>query len=107
MYYEAKVLFVLSLWHPATQGSEYLYHTLIEPLLSAQEPHIDAALAESQAWIKTHVTNNLDGYGVGIQYNRLLPAAGNKHGQYNRLRKFVQERAMMLIEAAQGQQQVW
>lgn len=61
LYYEAKVLFVLSLWHPATQGSEYLYHTMVEPLLSAQEPHIDAAIADSQRWIKSHVTNNLDG----------------------------------------------
>lgn len=63
LYQEAKVLFVLFLWHPSTQGSEYLYDVVVEPMLSAQEPHIDAFLADSQAWIKTHITANLEGCG--------------------------------------------
>lgn len=62
LYQEAKVLFVLFLWHPSTQGSEYLYDVMVEPLLSAQEPRIDAALADSQAWFKTNITANVDGY---------------------------------------------
>lgn len=59
------MLFVLFLWHPSTQGSEYMYDIMVEPLLSAQEPRIDAALADSQAWFKTHITANLDGCALG------------------------------------------
>ena len=46
MYYEAKVLFVLYLWHPKTQGAVYLYNTLLQPFLSQNEVAIDQCIEE-------------------------------------------------------------
>ena len=46
MYYEAKVLFVLYLWHPKTQGAVYLYNTLLQPFLSQNEAAIDQCIEE-------------------------------------------------------------
>ena len=36
MYYEAKVLFVLYLWHPKTQGAAYLYSSMLQPFLARE-----------------------------------------------------------------------
>ena len=46
MYYEAKVLFVLYLWHPKTQGAVYLYNTVLQPFLSQNEASIDQCIEE-------------------------------------------------------------
>ena len=46
MYYEAKVLFVLYLWHPKTQGAVYLYNALLQPFLSQNEGAIDQCIEE-------------------------------------------------------------
>lgn len=46
MYYETKVLFVLYLWHPKTQGAVYLYNTFLQPFLSQNEASIDQCVVE-------------------------------------------------------------
>lgn len=46
MYYEAKVLFVLYLWHPKTQGAVYLYNSMLQPFLSQNEGAIDQCIEE-------------------------------------------------------------
>ena len=48
MYYEAKVLFVLYLWHPKTSGALYLYNTFVQPLLEKNEALIDQSLEEAK-----------------------------------------------------------
>lgn len=46
MYYEAKVLFVLYLWHPKTQGAVYLYNRMLQPFLAKNEGAIDQCIEE-------------------------------------------------------------
>ena len=46
MYYEAKVLFVLYLWHPKTQGAAYLYSSMLQPFLARNEGAIDQCIEE-------------------------------------------------------------
>ena len=58
MYYEAKVLFVLYLWHPKTQGALYLFNSTVQPLLEKNEAAIDQFLEE----VKTTVVDYLSLY---------------------------------------------
>jgi receptor expression-enhancing protein 1/2/3/4 len=48
-YYLFKMLFLLYLALPQTQGASYLYQTQLEPTLRAHEHQIDAALAQLRA----------------------------------------------------------
>jgi receptor expression-enhancing protein 1/2/3/4 len=48
-YYLFKMLFLLYLALPQTQGASYLYQTQLEPALREHEPQIDAALAQLRA----------------------------------------------------------
>ena len=48
MYCEAKVGFVVYLWHPRTQGAIYIYETFILPFLAKHEPDIDRHLDETR-----------------------------------------------------------
>lgn len=48
MYCEAKVGFVVYLWHPRTQGAIYIYETFIAPFLAKHEPDIDRHLDETR-----------------------------------------------------------
>jgi receptor expression-enhancing protein 1/2/3/4 len=48
-YYEAKVAFVVYLWHPRTQGALYLYTNVISPVLRKHEGLIDRKLAEGSS----------------------------------------------------------
>ena len=48
LYYEAKLLFVLWLWYPASRGALSLYTHSLQPLLSAHEAAIDRTLAETR-----------------------------------------------------------
>lgn len=48
MYCEAKVGFVVYLWHPRTQGAMYIYETFIAPFLAKHEPDIDRHLDETR-----------------------------------------------------------
>eukprot|EP00899_Mesostigma_viride_P001497 jgi/Mesvir1/11348/Mv21733-RA.1 len=45
-YYEAKVAFVLFLWHEKTKGADYVYFTFLKPKLREHEPEIDRRLGE-------------------------------------------------------------
>ena len=50
-YYEAKVLFVLYLWHPKTQGALYLYAAYVQPFLLGHEGQIDNYMNEARTWL--------------------------------------------------------
>ncbi|CAI7769594.1 unnamed protein product [Closterium sp. NIES-54] len=45
LYHEAKLAFIVYLWHPRTQGTEIVYGSMLQPLLSRHEPIIDRHLA--------------------------------------------------------------
>ncbi|RHZ77028.1 hypothetical protein Glove_186g169 [Diversispora epigaea] len=47
-YYEFKMLFVLWLIMPQTQGATFLYQSLVDPTLTRHEQEIDSALALAQ-----------------------------------------------------------
>ena len=48
MYCEAKVGFVVYLWHPRTQGAIYVYETFVAPFLAKHEQDIDRHLDETK-----------------------------------------------------------
>ncbi|CAI5955084.1 unnamed protein product [Closterium sp. NIES-65] len=45
LYHEAKLAFIIYLWHPRTQGTEIVYGSMLQPLLTRHEPIIDRHLA--------------------------------------------------------------
>jgi len=49
LYYEAKLLFVVWLWHPSFKGAGSLYNNTLQPLLSAHEAQIDRQVADLRA----------------------------------------------------------
>uniref|UniRef100_A0A061RTM4 HVA22-like protein n=1 Tax=Tetraselmis sp. GSL018 TaxID=582737 RepID=A0A061RTM4_9CHLO len=59
LYYEAKVISVILLWHPKTQGAQYLYETMLQPWLHANQAAIDSHLERGQAWITDKISANL------------------------------------------------
>eukprot|EP00873_Tetraselmis_striata_P027182 jgi/Tetstr1/447446/TSEL_003705.t1 len=67
MYYEAKVAFVVYLWHPKTQGALYLYNTLLRPVLTRHEGTIDQQAADAQDWVAGHISNNFNRAMVYVQ----------------------------------------
>nr|KAJ3421431.1 Receptor expression-enhancing protein 1 [Polyrhizophydium stewartii] len=52
LYYESKLLFVLWLSLPYTQGATILYESQIRPLLEQKEPEIERGIARSKSVIK-------------------------------------------------------
>eukprot|EP00897_Mesotaenium_endlicherianum_P009811 jgi/Mesen1/8859/ME000053S08257 len=46
MYNEAKLAFILYLWHPKTKGATYIYNAFFQPVVSKHEPEIDRLLKE-------------------------------------------------------------
>ena len=48
---QAKVLFVLYLWHPKTQGALYLYTAYVQPFLVGHEGKIDTYISEAKTWV--------------------------------------------------------
>lgn len=58
MYYPAKVMFVIYLWHPRTLGAKTLYGKAVRPALNAHEAQIDEAVEEARAWVTQHVLSN-------------------------------------------------
>ena len=65
MYYEAKVLFVLYLWHPKTSGALYLYNTVVQPLLEKNEALIDQSLEEAKRTVVDYATLYFQKYSPG------------------------------------------
>jgi hypothetical protein len=49
LYHEAKVAFVVYLWHPKSQGALYIYDKFVAPTLSKHEELIDRKIEETQA----------------------------------------------------------
>ena len=49
LYYEGKLLFVLWLYHPSTNGAALVYGRLVQPLFRQHEGTIDQASAECHA----------------------------------------------------------
>ena len=48
MYSEAKVAFVVYLWHPRTQGALYVYDAFVAPFLAKHETSIDRHIDETR-----------------------------------------------------------
>ena len=48
MYSEAKVAFVVYLWHPRTQGALYVYDAFVAPFLARHETAIDRYIDETR-----------------------------------------------------------
>jgi|TARA_B100001540_G_scaffold184319_1_gene162492 receptor expression-enhancing protein 1/2/3/4 len=48
MYSEAKVAFVVCLWHPRTTWALYVYSSWLAPFLSKHEPEIDRRIDETR-----------------------------------------------------------
>lgn len=72
MYYEAKVLFVLYLWHPETQGAVYLFNHTVQPFLAQNEAAIDQALEEIKTTIIDHTSAYFHKYDVASQSLTLM-----------------------------------
>jgi len=53
LYHEAKVAFVVYLWHPKSQGALYIYDKFVAPTLSKHEGLIDRKIEETQAKVGT------------------------------------------------------
>lgn len=51
LYYEAKVLFIIYLWHPKTKGAQFLYSAYVQPFLAGHEATIDQYTQEVKTWI--------------------------------------------------------
>ncbi|CAM0952642.1 unnamed protein product [Alopecurus aequalis] len=49
MYGEAKLAFVVYLWHPNTRGAGHVYDGILRPLLARHEADIDRGLMELRA----------------------------------------------------------
>eukprot|EP00249_Psilotum_nudum_P006887 c20137_g1_i2 orf=2-568(-) len=46
MYSEAKLAFIIYLWHPKTKGTTYIYLTFLQPFVARHEVEIDQNLNE-------------------------------------------------------------
>ena len=57
-------MFVLWLWHSHTQGAQYIYKTLLRPLLSKHEAAIDDAIAEAQTWLVDNFWHYIQRWGL-------------------------------------------
>jgi receptor expression-enhancing protein 1/2/3/4 len=85
LYYEAKLLFVVWLWHPRSKGAVYLYQHSLQPLLLAHEQTIDRKIEEFKAMGGDFVAGNFskaiqwiqaNAYGAVQQLQNLQNRAG-------------------------------
>ncbi|KAI7733230.1 hypothetical protein M8C21_006194, partial [Ambrosia artemisiifolia] len=63
MYSEAKLVICVYLWHPKTQGTKYIYNSLLKPYLSKNEARIDRTLSQ----VKTRA-----GDSASLYFQRVL-----------------------------------
>jgi|TARA_B110000977_G_C10843595_1_gene403012 receptor expression-enhancing protein 1/2/3/4 len=61
MYAEAKVAFVVYLWHPRTQGALYVYDAFVSPFLTKHEQAIDRHIDETNTSIGDVVVKRAQG----------------------------------------------
>lgn len=59
LYYEGKLLFVLWLYHPSTNGAGLIYGRVLAPLLKQNEATIDQAAGECQALFFDYFANGV------------------------------------------------
>ena len=62
LYYEAKLLFVIWLWHPQSMGAVSLYTKTVQPLLSHYEPQVDHFVAEGRSLASDAFSANIGKY---------------------------------------------
>ncbi|WOH03702.1 hypothetical protein DCAR_0623101 [Daucus carota subsp. sativus] len=46
LYGESKLAFVIYLWHPKTQGANYVYSVMLRPIVTQHEKEIDRTIME-------------------------------------------------------------
>ncbi|XP_075265622.1 uncharacterized protein LOC142358033 [Convolutriloba macropyga] len=68
LYYEAKVLSVIFLWHPKTQGALYLYATMVQPWMISNQPAIDSNIDRAQTWVAQKISANFNRAMSYVQY---------------------------------------
>jgi len=73
LYYEAKLLFVIWLWHPQTRGAISLYENTVQPLLSHYEPQIDQFIAEGRGMASDAFSANIGKYVSSPWLVSLMP----------------------------------
>ncbi|GLC40450.1 hypothetical protein PLESTB_001347200 [Pleodorina starrii] len=87
LYYEAKLAFVVALWHPRTHVAITLYDGYVSPLLVKHEGTIDRLYVETRARIADAVTsqaNRAQGYihnNAGVIMNAMHSFAHPKPGE--------------------------
>ncbi|PNH07209.1 putative HVA22-like protein g [Tetrabaena socialis] len=65
LYYEAKLVFVVAMWHPRTHAAATIYDSYLLPFLRQHEATIDRVVAETRARIADTVSsqvNTVQGY---------------------------------------------
>lgn len=55
MYHLLKILFVVYLWHPKTQGAIFIYRQTVQPFLAQHEIQVDRVVDEASAMMNRHV----------------------------------------------------
>ncbi len=59
LYYEAKLAFVIALWHPRTHAAVTLYDSYMLPLLRKHEAGIDRFFEECRGRVADTVSSNV------------------------------------------------
>ncbi|CAA7400233.1 unnamed protein product [Spirodela intermedia] len=72
LYGEAKLAFIIFLWHPRTQGAWYVYNKFVYPFLAMHEAGINGKLMEislrSGEWLMFYIRNFTDkGQSIAVE----------------------------------------
>ena len=113
LYYEAKVLFILYLWHPKTQGALYLYTAYVQPFLSDHEALVDEYVQEAKTRVSDFAAAHFQRYTEHIPAHLFLPCsvvaawdfANSRKIFLLRFTQFLQSKAHLAISALQHAQQ--
>ncbi|KAG2495582.1 hypothetical protein HYH03_006182 [Edaphochlamys debaryana] len=69
LYYEAKLVLVVAMWHPRTHVAVTLYDSYVLPLLRQNEANIDRFFVESRARVADAVTSQVTAAQGYVQNN--------------------------------------
>ncbi|CAA6663739.1 unnamed protein product [Spirodela intermedia] len=82
LYGEAKLAFIIFLWHPRTQGAWYVYNKFVYPFLAMHEAGINGKLMEislrSGEWLMFYIRNFTD-KGQSIAFELLHSSSCPSH----------------------------
>eukprot|EP00238_Polyblepharides_amylifera_P005628 CAMPEP_0196585402 /NCGR_PEP_ID=MMETSP1081-20130531/50511_1 /TAXON_ID=36882 /ORGANISM="Pyramimonas amylifera, Strain CCMP720" /LENGTH=115 /DNA_ID=CAMNT_0041906929 /DNA_START=251 /DNA_END=598 /DNA_ORIENTATION=+ len=88
MYSEAKVAFVVYLWHPRTEGASYMYNSFLLPFLKQHEHEVDRCINETKTrcadLVASYWTRAMQYAQQGFMHalqNMPQPQGGNARGQ--------------------------